>query len=277
MTKKRRILSVIMAVALVASMMFAMTANTFAATDETITVTVKLDTRSYDLSPALKDKNNNLLGGTQVTYSNVTLPAGSTVWDAVQKVAADNNFELQYKTVADYYDSSITHYAVQDIAQVGENTIENAGTKSAFITTASPYDERGYYYESGWVYGLTPAGSTEFFPGNYMDAVEIVDGETITLHYSTTGCIDVNTGTWTADYSNPDVTMWNLYDQLAALDPDDELGALGYVTDTIKEGSTVATGNTTGLTAYYFSHNGLTDENEGQFIPYLQEVLAMFE
>lgn len=33
MTKKRRILSVIMAVALVASMMFAMTANTYAATD----------------------------------------------------------------------------------------------------------------------------------------------------------------------------------------------------------------------------------------------------
>ena len=41
MTKKKRILSVIMAVALVASMMFAMTATTYAVTDSEVRVTVK--------------------------------------------------------------------------------------------------------------------------------------------------------------------------------------------------------------------------------------------
>ncbi len=41
MTKRKRILSVIMAVAMVASMMFAMTANTYANTDNAMTVTVE--------------------------------------------------------------------------------------------------------------------------------------------------------------------------------------------------------------------------------------------
>lgn len=128
------------------------------------------------------------------------------------------------------------------------------------------------YNVSGWIYGVTPVGSTEFFPYDYMSDYTVSNGMKITMHYSVTGPYDLNTQDWTADYSNPDVTMWALYDQLAALDPDDEMGALGYVDSEI-ESSATASGNTTGLTAYYFSHNGLTDEN--QFIPYLQEVIEM--
>ena len=89
------------------------------------------------------------------------------------------------------------------------------------------------------------------------------------MHYSVTGPYDLNTEYWTADYSNPDVTMWNLYDQVKALDPNDDMGALAYI-DAEIEASATAAGNTTGLTAYYFSHNGLTDADKAQFIPYLQ-------
>ena len=47
-------------------------------------------------------------------------------------------------------------------------------------------------------------------------------------------------------------------------------------TGTITTGANVAQ-NTTGLTAYYFSHNGLTSEADEQLIPWLQAILASLE
>lgn len=78
MTKKRRILSVIMAVALVASMMFAMTANTYATTDEgTINVYVTVE--------------RTLLGNQDpiLAPTKVTVPEGSTVMDVLNKLKTD--------------------------------------------------------------------------------------------------------------------------------------------------------------------------------------------
>ena len=92
---------------------------------------------------------------------------------------------------------------------------------------------RGYYYVSGWVYGITPSNSTEFFPYNYMSDYTVSDGMKITMHYSVTGPYNIETGNWTSDYSNLDVTMWNLYDKIAALDPNYGFGALSYTTGTV--------------------------------------------
>ncbi|MEF9922176.1 MAG: hypothetical protein RR769_04600 [Anaerovoracaceae bacterium] len=281
-THTSRFMAVMLAVVMVMSVTFAMTTTAFATTGNPITVTVKLDTRSYNKNAVLVNNNNVGLGGTQVTYSNVTVPLGSNVWNVIQKVATDNNFQLQYKTVPDYTNPTITHYAVQDIANVGENHIVEAG-RDAFITMPDSTDSRGYYYVSGWVFGLTPANGIEYFPSNYMDATEVTNGMTVTLHYSVTGCYDINTSNWTPDYSYPDVTMWNLYDQIAekiAVNPGSEVATsakavLDFIFAEI-EASATAVGNTTGLSAYYFSHNGLTNTTDYQFISALKDTLATF-
>ncbi len=266
MTKKRRILSVIMAVVMAASMMFAMTANTYAATDENITVTVKFDTRSYDLNAKMvKTDGETLVSDSPVVEYTVTVPAGSTALDAVEKAAGDNGFEVETKSFGE------TNVAITDIGNVGENHLTVAQLENSFIRLGTGENA---YNVSGWIYGITPVGSTEFFPSNYMNDYTLSDGMVVSMHYSVTGPYDLNTEYWTADYSNPDVTMWNLYDQVKALDPNDDMGALAYI-DAEIEASATAAGNTTGLTAYYFSHNGLTDADKAQFIPYLQEMIAM--
>lgn len=266
-----------LAIVLALVMVFAMTAAAFADTDTNITVTVKFDTRSYDLDDVvMKTTSNTNYGTSPVVTTSVSVASGSTVLDVLNAVATTNNLEVISKQVQDYYDSTIMHTAVTSIAKVGEYYIDNSSPsiKSAFLTTTVPttVDSRGYYYESGWIYGLKTGTGDEYFPGSYMDSAEVTNGMTVTFHYSVTGAIDVNTGTWTSDYSNPDVTMWNLYDKVATLDPDDTFGALSYTTSTITNGTAVE-GNTTGLTAYYFSHNGLTDEEEEQLIPWLQAIL----
>ena len=272
-----------LAIVLALVMVFAMTATAFADTNDNITVTVKFDTRSYDLNSVVMKKNDNTNFGTSpvVTLTNVSVPSGSTVQYVLEQVAAANNLELRSKVAPDIDSTKPDHTAFTSIAKVGEYYIDNStnpSIKPAFLTTNVPttVDPRGYYYESGWVYGLQTGTGDEYFPGNYMDSVTVVNGMTVTFHYSVTGCIDINTGTWTSDYSNPDVTMWNLYDKIAALDPNDGFGALSYTTGTITTGANVAQ-NTTGLTAYYFSHNGLTSEADEQLIPWLQAILASLE
>ena len=269
----KKLLSIVM----VLVMVFAMTATAFADADTNITVTVKFDTRSYDLDDVvMKTTTNTNFGTSPVVTLNVSVASGSTVQDVLNTVASNNNLEIRSKQVADYYDSTIMHTVVTSIGKVGEYYIDNSNPSimSAFLTTAVPtsVDSRGYYYESGWVYGIKTGTGDEYFPGSYMDSVTVTNGMTVTFHYSVTGAIDVNTSTWTSDYSNPDVTMWNLYDKVAALDPDDTFGGLSYTTDTIADGADVDE-NTTGLTAYYFSHNGLTSEDEEQLIPWLQAIL----
>lgn len=272
-----------LAIVLALVMVFAMTATAFADTNDNITVTVKFDTRSYDLNSVVMKKNDNTNFGTSpvVTLTNVSVPSGSTVQYVLEQVAAANNLELRSKVAPDIDSTKPDHTAFTSIAKVGEYYIDNStnpSIKPAFLTTNVPttVDPRGYYYESGWVYGLKTGTGDEYFPGSYMDSVEVTNGMTVTFHYSVTGCIDINTGTWTSDYSNPDVTMWNLYDKIAALDPNDSFGALSYTTGTITTGANVAQ-NTTGLTAYYFSHNGLTSEADEQLIPWLQAILASLE
>ena len=228
-------------------------------------------------------KNDNTNFGTSpvVTLTNVQVPSGSTVQYVLEQVAAENTLELRSKVAPDIDPTKPDHTAFTSIAKVGEYYIDNStnpSIKPAFLTTNVPttVDSRGYYYESGWVYGLKTGTGDEYFPDNYMDSVEVTNGMTVTFHYSVTGAIDVNTSTWTSDYSNPDVTMWNLYDKIAALDPNDEFGGLAYTTSTITAGANVAA-NTTGLTAYYFSHNGITSEENEQLIPWLQTILASLE
>ena len=260
----KKLLSIVM----VLVMVFAMTATAFADANTNITVTVKFDTRSYDLSGKMLKTDGSLVSSNPVVEYTVSVAAGSTALQAVQQVATANGFQVTTKTVADYYDSSITHQAITNIGQIGETYID-PDLKDAFITLADS-SSRGNYYVSGWVYGVTPEDSTETFPYDYMSDYTVSDGMTITMHFSVTGPYDYNTSTWTTDFSNPDVTMWNLYDQLSELDPGDESGKLAQVDNALSAART-ASGNTTGLSAYYFSHNGIT--NNDQFIGILTQAI----
>lgn len=267
--KRKKVFAVMMALVMTMTMMFATTTNAFASADDDITVTVRIDTRSYDLDGQMINENNRLVSSNPVVEYTVNVPEGSTALEAVQKAAADNNFAVETKDAPDYYDPTVIHKAITDIGRIGENHLTVAQLENSFIrlgTGASAYNV------SGWVYGITPVNSTEFFPYDYMSDYTVSDGMKITMHYSVTGPYDLNTQNWTSDYSNPDVTMWNLYDQVKALDPDDDWGTLAYVDSEIEASASVS-GNTTGLTAYYFSHTPLTDTN--QMIPYLQDVIDM--
>ncbi len=259
-----------LAIVLALVMVFAMTATAFADTNDTVSVTVRFDTRSYDLSSKMLKTDGTLVSDNAVVEYTVSVPSGSTALAAVQQVADANDFEVITKTVADYYDPSATHQAITDIGQIGETYIDDE-LKDAFITL-SDESTRGYYYVSGWIYGVTPANSTETFPYNYMSDYTVSDGMTITMHYSVTGPYDYNTSNWTSDFSNPDVTMWNLYDEVSSLGSESADAVLNAIRAEITTGSTVSAGNTTGLTAYYFSHHGLT--GSGEFIQRLQSVLA---
>lgn len=275
----RKAIAVLMTLVMSFTMVFATAATAFAAESDTITVTVKLDTRSYDLNAQMLTKNNQQLAAEPVvTYENVTLPAGSTALQALEAVAEEHNFDVDVRTFNDGKDK-----AVQQIAKVGEQSFVDKWGQALYDTTfvtlpdASKPDTN--YSVSGWIYGITPVNSTEFFPYDYMNAYTMSDGMVLTMHYSVTGPYDYNIKTWTTDYSNPDVTMWGLYDQVTekiatATDPDAAAYA-EYVQSTIHdeiEASAKAKDNTSELTAYYFSHNGLT--NDGQLIPTLKDLLS---
>ena len=252
-----------LAIVLALVMVFAMTATAFAETNNNITVTVRFDTRSYDLSAKmLKSDAQTLVSNNPVVEYTVSVPAGSTALAAVQKAAADHGFDVITKDVVDYYDPTKTHQAITDIGRIGETYIDPA-LKSAFITL-SDTSTRGYYYVSGWVYGITPVNSTEFFPYDYMCDYTVSDGMKITMHYSVTGPYNIETGNWTSDYSNLDVTMWNLYNQAKTAATEGSLAMADWVDYCVATGAGVAE-NTTGLTAYYFSHPVTTElqENEG--------------
>lgn len=265
------------AIVMALTMVFAMSVSAFADTNSgDMTVTVKLDSRSYDLESSMAN----------LPEYEVTVPANSTVQDVVEKAAEQYNLNMQWKSVPDYYNPNLIHKALTDVNGIGENSVENGADKEAIksaLLTFPDASDRGYYYMSGWVYGLTAADGIEYFPSDYMDATNVVDGMTVTLHYSVTGCWDINTSNWTSDFSNPDVTMWGLYDQVTekiAADPtsDNAVAAqamLDYVYGEI-DASASAAANTSGLTAWYFSHEGLTDADTSQFIPALQSVLAEF-
>ena len=53
---------------------------------------------------------------------------------------------------------------------IRDKTYIDPTLKNAFITLPDT-STRGYYYVSGWVYGITPSNSTEFFPYNYMSCL----------------------------------------------------------------------------------------------------------
>ena len=67
-----------LAIVLALVMVFAMTATAFADTNDNITVTVKFDTRSYDLNSVVMKKKDNTNFGTSpvVTLTNVQVPSG---------------------------------------------------------------------------------------------------------------------------------------------------------------------------------------------------------
>lgn len=275
MTKnKRKVIALVMAMAMVMVSMFAMTTSVFAGTDDTITVTVKFDTRSYDLHAAMKTVDNNLVSNSPVVaYEKVTVPKGSSALDAVEKVASEHGFAVETKSFGD------ANVAITDIGKVGEHYLTTAQMENSFIRLGIGENA---YNVSGWVYGITPENSTEYFPYDYMNAYTLSDGMVISMHYSVTGPYDYNTSNWTVDYSNPDVDMWNLYDQLTdkiatATDPDAAMMAEFYQSTVADEIAAAANdaGNTTGLTAYYFSHTGIT--NDGQATSLLQEALSFFE
>ena len=142
-----------LAIVLALAMVFAMTATAFADTNNNITVTVRFDTRSYDLSAKmLKSDAQTPVSNSPVVEYTVSVPAGSTALAAVQKAADDHGFDVITKNVVDYYDSTKTHQAITDIGRIGETYIDPT-LKSAFRKIPDT-STRGYYRMGIWYYSV---------------------------------------------------------------------------------------------------------------------------
>lgn len=183
MTKKRRILSVIMAVALVASMMFAMTANTYAATDAgNITVNFVFLQEGDDLG----------LGG------SITIPANHTRLYEVPNPTDDTSMLIPDSKVSvmdatlwyleengcyDATENALTWFREPLQKEDGTWYVKNWGgmIESMFATpnerTNDPTDQN-WWKGNAWIYSVNGVES-ELFATN----VEATDGMTITWNY----------------------------------------------------------------------------------------------
>lgn len=141
MTKKRRILSVIMAVALVASMMFAMTANTYAA--DAGSVSVSITTGNFDTD------GNYTGNGSPLT--TITVPL------------TDRQITL------DELDAYVNDYQLKETFYLPDGATDPLpGKASVLDAVLAVLFEEGYDdIRTGWSSYSDP--SNGFFPGGYIN------------------------------------------------------------------------------------------------------------
>lgn len=205
MTKKKRILSVIMAVALVASMMFAMTANTYAATNDGY-VTVSVVQNNFDLT------GKYVGGGTAVTIDGNTIVNYQVPISQVEEYV-----EVGYKylylpgdvedpmngeaSVLDAIIAALDLNGVSDIDAGWDYTnmpayglypggyIHNINSDSRVSNTVTTYtDENGVVwnrsYGSGWTVAYSVNGGSMTVPGVYTSNIALTPGMNIIIDIS---------------------------------------------------------------------------------------------
>ena len=258
-----------LAIVLVLVMVFAMSASAFADVANNISVTVKIDTRSFDTT------NKGTLADTVVTKT-VTVPSGSTVEDVLEAVENTYGINMNIINAVDSATGQTVGRVLTSVGGVSQNNYSQAQQQNTFL-----WDYVGTaneYCISGWVYS-TVANGSEIFPSYYMDNWYVTAGTSVNLYYTVTGPKDLNTGTWTSDYSNLDVNLWKLYDQLqekisTSSNEDAVMWAEYEISEFEAALATAKTTSSIGLSAYYFSHEKLTDSNG--FITRFQDALAYF-
>lgn len=258
-----------LAIVLVLVMVFAMSASAFADVANNISVTVKIDTRSFDTT------SKGTLADTVVTKT-VTVPSGSTVEDVLEAVENTYGINMNIINAVDSATGQTVGRVLTSVGGVSQNNYSQAQQQNTFL-----WDYVGTaneYCISGWVYS-TVANGSEIFPSYYMDNWYVTAGTSVNLYYTVTGPKDLNTGTWTSDYSNLDVNLWKLYDQLqekisTSSNEDAVMWAEYEISEFEAALATAKTTSSIGLSAYYFSHEKLTDSNG--FITRFQDALAYF-
>ncbi len=190
MTKKKRILSVIMAVALVASMMFAMTATTYAVTDSEVSVTVKfydgdefLLDREVRINPSTMTNSNwnalyqiPALVGNQSYHENLLMnnqrpSAMDATILALQEMGSADGTQVYWDYGYPVTNSStILGGYITDI--FGQGTVTNTA-----LTTPS------LWVGDAWLYSITTSSGT-VVPNLYATNVALQDGMTITWTYT---------------------------------------------------------------------------------------------
>lgn len=259
----------VVAVMLALVMVFAMSASAFADVANNISVTVKIDTRSFDTT------SKGTLADTVVTKT-VTVPSGSTVEDVLEAVENTYGINMNIINAVDSATGQTVGRVLTSVGGVSQNNYSQAQQQNTFL-----WDYVGTaneYCISGWVYS-TVANGSEIFPSYYMDNWYVTAGTSVNLYYTVTGPKDLNTGTWTSDYSNLDVNLWKLYDQLqekisTSSNEDAVMWAEYEISEFEAALATAKTTSSIGLSAYYFSHEKLTDSNG--FITRFQDALAYF-
>ena len=259
----------VLAVMLALVMVFAMSASAFADVANNISVTVKIDTRSFDTT------SKGTLADTVVTKT-VTVPSGSTVEDVLEAVENTYGINMNIINAVDSAIGQTVGRVLTSVGGVSQNNYSQAQQQNTFL-----WDYVGTaneYCISGWVYS-TVANGSEIFPSYYMDNWYVTAGTSVNLYYTVTGPKDLNTGTWTSDYSNLDVNLWKLYDQLqekisTSSNEDAVMWAEYEISEFEAALATAKTTSSIGLSAYYFSHEKLTDSNG--FITRFQDALAYF-
>lgn len=265
----KRIMKKGLAIVLVLVMVFAMSASAFADVANNISVTVKIDTRSFDTT------SKGTLADTVVTKT-VTVPSGSTVEDVLEAVENTYGINMNIINAVDSATGQTVGRVLTSVGGVSQNNYSQAQQQNTFL-----WDYVGTaneYCISGWVYS-TVANGSEIFPSYYMDNWYVTAGTSVNLYYTVTGPKDLNTGTWTSDYSNLDVNLWKLYDQLqekisTSSNEDAVMWAEYEISEFEAALATAKTTSSIGLSAYYFSHEKLTDSNG--FITRFQDALAYF-
>ena len=258
-----------LAIVLALVMVFAMSASAFADVANNISVTVKIDTRSFDTT------SKGTLADTVVTKT-VTVPSGSTVEDVLEAVENTYGINMNIINAVDSATGQTVGRVLTSVGGVSQNNYSQAQQQNTFL-----WDYVGTaneYCISGWVYS-TVANGSEIFPSYYMDNWYVTAGTSVNLYYTVTGPKDLNTGTWTSDYSNLDVNLWKLYDQLqekisTSSNEDAVMWAEYEISEFEAALATAKTTSSIGLSAYYFSHEKLTDSNG--FITRFQDALAYF-
>ena len=258
-----------LAIVLALVMVFAMSASAFADVANNISVTVKIDTRSFDTT------SKGTLADTVVTKT-VTVPSGSTVEDVLEAVENTYGINMNIINAVDSATGQTVGRVLTSVGGVSHENYSQAQQQNTFL-----WDYVGTaneYCISGWVYS-TVANGSEIFPSYYMDNWYVTAGTSVNLYYTVTGPKDLNTGTWTSDYSNLDVNLWKLYDQLqekisTSSNEDAVMWAEYEISEFEAALATAKTTSSIGLSAYYFSHEKLTDSNG--FITRFQDALAYF-
>lgn len=164
MKTRKRILSVIMAVALVASMMFAMTANTFAATDA----------GSATLNIYIVDEST----GTGTCVDTMSVAAGQSVFDAVNAL---DYYEPVWSTGTDIFDGSETKYLESFIGYLSFVNVDH-------FYNPDP-NGKSWSKDWGWLYtvdGVMPSFPDDANHGMAMNQYKIKAGDSIDVAYTLT-------------------------------------------------------------------------------------------